>query len=315
MKNFLDLVKEYATEKTITVYETDNFDIFSLNEYNREISKTKVAKFMEQDLKDVIYPVNDKGEILDGQHRIMACKELNKKIRFTIINDADEDYIHDINTVGTVWTAKDFVDHYSNRGLRDYILLKTYFYKTRYTNSNSGLAYFIVSLAGLLSGAKTDIRHKSISSRIGINNGTFQIKTNPSWVIEGYILIKELRDQICFAAQEKQILKFKTIFVQFCVILQYWGHIVKYKNVMSNFKENMLLEMGNLAKYITKNNGDCNAAFQTIFNRRKSRKFDYVSTEQSYFQAVESGEIREMIEPELQKTYEESCNQNKDSEE
>lgn len=313
-QTFLDLVKEHATEKTITVYETDNFDIFKLNKYNREISPTRVAGFKKQDLKDVIYPVNSKGEILDGQHRIMACRELNQKVRFMIIDNADEDYIHDINTVGAKWQVKDFIDHYSKRGLSNYVTLKYYFQQiNEFSKRTRGS--FIATLARFLTGKTMIFNHTGFSQAIGLTNGTYQIRTNPAWVINGYKLDEELIDQLNFLAQEKQINNFRSLFVQFCIILQYWGYTVNHKNVINDFKINMLLEIGNLAKAITKNDGDCIATFQTIFNRRKSRKFDYEQASKSYFQDVESGKIRKMVEPELQKTYEEICNQNEETKE
>lgn len=311
-QTFLDLVKECATEKTITVYETDNFDIFKLNKYNREISPTRVASFKKQDLKDVIYPVNSKGEILDGQHRIMACRALNQKVRFMIIDNADEDYIHDINTVGAKWKVKDFIDHYSKRGLSNYVTLKYYFQQiNEFSKRTRGS--FISTLARFLTGKTLILNHTGFSQAIGLTNGTYQIRTNPAWVLNGYKLDEELIDQLNFLAQEKQINNFRSLFVQFCIILQYWGYTINHKSVINDLKINMLLEIGNLAKTITKNEGDCIATFQTIFNRRKSRKFDYANAERSYFQAVESGEIRKMVEPELQRVYEEICNQNKET--
>lgn len=306
-QTFLDLVKECATEKTVTVYETDNFDIFKLNKYNREISQAKVAKFMEQDLKDVIYPVNSKGEILDGQHRIMACRELNQKIRFMIIDNADEDYIHNINTIGSVWSTKNFVDYFSAKKQRDYELLKFYV--------NSPNHVVLASVGAFLSGEKVNLKHGHTRTQNKIVKGIFQIVTNPTWVMTGYNLAKELHDQINFASQEKQINKFKQSFIEFCIVLQYWSYLTNRSDVIDKFKINMLLELGNLAKYINQEKGNSPAVFEKIFNKNKKQKLDYEQASKSYFQAIESGEIRRMIEPELQKTYEEICNQNEETKE
>lgn len=306
-QTFLDLVKECATEKTITVYETDNFDIFKLNKYNREISQAKVDKFMKQDLKDVIYPVNSKGEILDGQHRIMACKALNQKVRFMIIDHADEDYIHNINTIGSVWTTKNFVDYFSAKKQRDYELLKFY------TKSSNRLV--LASVGTFLSGEKTHQHHGHSQAQDKILKGNFQIMTNPTWVMSAINLAKELHDQINFASQEKQIYKFKQFFIEFCIVVQYWGYTTNLKNIINGFKTNMLLELGNLARYITQEKGNCFAVFEKIFNKNKKQKIDYEQVSQSYFQAIESGKIRKMVEPELQKAYEEICNQSEETKE
>lgn len=306
-QTFLDLVKEYATEKTITVYETDNFDMFKLNRYNRKISQRKVDMFKKQDLKDVIYPVNSKGEILDGQHRIMACRELNQKIRFMIIDNADERYIHNINTVGSVWTTADFVDYYAAKKQRDYELLKFYVNRPNHV--------LMTSVGTFLAGEKVHITHGHTSTQIKIVKGSFQIKTDPAWVMTGYNLAKELHDQINFASQEKQVHGFKKNFIEFCIVLQYWGYLTNRSDVIDKFRINMLLELGNLAKYINQEKGNIPAVFEKIFNKNKKQKLDYARASKSYFQAIESGEIRRMIEPELQKTYEEICNQEKETKE
>ena len=306
-QTFLDLVKECATEKTITVYETDNFDMFKLNKYNRKISQRKVDMFKKQDLKDVIYPVNSKGEILDGQHRIMACKALNQKIRFMIIDNADECYIHNINTVGSVWTTANFVDYYAAKKQRDYELLKFYV--------NSPNHVLMTRVGSFLAGEKVRLTHGHTSTQTKIVNGSFQIQTDPAWVMTGYNLAKELHDQINFASQEKQVNEFRKSFIEFCIILQYWGYHTNRPDVIDKFRINMLLELGNLAKHINQEKGNCTVAFEKIFNKNKKQKLDYAQASKSYFQAVESGEIRKMVEPELQKTYEEICNQEKETEE
>ena len=69
---------------------------------------------MQQDIKDVIYPISATGVILDGQHRIKACEKLGKSIKFQIVDNAGADYIHDINTVGSVWQKMKVFDYYQD---------------------------------------------------------------------------------------------------------------------------------------------------------------------------------------------------------
>ena len=270
--NFIDVVKEKATAKQITIYETSDFSIFNLNPCNRKINEKKVKDFMSQDIKDVIYPISSTGEILDGQHRIRACEKLGKSVKFQIIDNADADYIHDINTVGSVWNNADFMYHYEKRGIKDYCRLlkfvehtcKLRFAKT-VTNS---ISLYIVLLSGNLN---TNSSFRIIDSlKNQYINGKFTIKVYPKWIENSLELFKELNNHIGFVSVKRQVSeKFVTSFYNFSVVLQAWAYQFNRLDIFSDFKKNLLLNIANLPKMVLNCNGDFISVFNDIRNKNK----------------------------------------------
>ena len=70
---------------------TTNYDLFSFMPGNRDIAKKNMlVKSIEKidltEYKPII--VNENYVIIDGQHRFMACKELEKPIYYIILHDA-----------------------------------------------------------------------------------------------------------------------------------------------------------------------------------------------------------------------------------
>ena len=68
-------------EKVTEIRETNNYDIFKNMLGNRELKDKNYKKLMRSiNEKQLIIPilVNEKFEIIDGQHRFSACKSLGK---------------------------------------------------------------------------------------------------------------------------------------------------------------------------------------------------------------------------------------------
>ena len=297
---FIDEVFKKATKyEFITVFETSDFSIFNLNPCNRKINEKKVKDFMSQDIKDVIYPVSSTGEILDGQHRIEACKRLGKSVKFQIIDNADADYIHDINTVGSVWNNADFMYHYEKRGIKDYCRLlkfvehtcKLRFAKT-VTNS---ISLYIVLLSGNLN---TNSSFRIIDSlKNQYINGKFTIKVYPKWIENSLELFKELNNHIGFVSVKRQVSeKFVTSFYNFSVVLQAWAYQFNRLDIFSDFKKNLLLNIANLPKMVLNCNGDFISVFNDIRNKNKKSRFEYKDFEEIYLQNCSDGKYQNLID-------------------
>ncbi len=297
--NFIDVVKEKATAKQITVYETSDFSIFNLNPCNRKINEKKVKDFMSQDIKDVIYPISSTGEILDGQHRIRACEKLGKSVKFQIIDNADADYIHDINTVGSVWNNADFMYHYEKRGIKDYCRLLKFVEHTcklRFSKTiTNSISLYIVLLSGNLN---TNSSFRIIDSlKNQYINGKFTIKVYPKWIENSLELFKELNNHIGFVSVKRQVSeKFVTSFYNFSVVLQAWAYQFNRTDIFSDFKKNLLLNIANLPKMVLNCNGDFISVFNDIRNKNKKCKFEYKDFEEIYLQNCSDGKYQNLID-------------------
>ena len=296
---FIDVVKEKATAKQITIYETSDFSIFNLNSCNRKINEKKVNDFMQQDIKDVIYPISSTGEILDGQHRIRACEKLGKSVKFQIIDNADADYIHDINTVGSVWNNADFMYHYEKRGIKDYCRLLKFVEHTcklRFSKTiTNSISLYIVLLSGNLN---TNSSFRIIDSlKNQYINGKFTIKVYPKWIENSLELFKELNNHIGFVSVKRQVSeKFVTSFYNFSVVLQAWAYQFNRIDIFSDFKKNLLLNIANLPKMVLNCNGDFISVFNDIRNKNKKSRFEYKDFADIYLQNCSDGKYQNLID-------------------
>jgi hypothetical protein len=110
----------------IKVYVSDDYDMFTLSTYNREVSLSKklLESVKDNDLTQ-FNPilVNDKLVIIDGQHRFMVCRELGIPIYFIISDDVMVDDASAINQATKNWSTIDHILHYYKRGFDTYIKL------------------------------------------------------------------------------------------------------------------------------------------------------------------------------------------------
>jgi len=115
MKN----IKDVSTETTQLVYETTNYDSLSFLYYNRDYSKERVTKVRES-IKKVGQRepaiVNPNGEIISGQARFEACKQLAIPFKF-IIDDYENDdktleCMLEIHAVQSIFTLTECLDTY-----------------------------------------------------------------------------------------------------------------------------------------------------------------------------------------------------------
>lgn len=105
------------------VYEETDYSKFKRLEHNRSVLNNRVARlkasFQE---KEIINPivVNEKMEIIDGQGRYEALKQLGRPIRFVIEEGATIEDCQRMNKCNKPWTSSDFVYSYASAGNENY---------------------------------------------------------------------------------------------------------------------------------------------------------------------------------------------------
>lgn len=115
-----------TTNMTIgmAVYETMDYDLFTFLEGNRNLNKANLRKLiasMEEEHLLIPIIVNEKFQIIDGQHRFTACKVLEKPIHYIINQGYGLEQVKRANTVGVNWTNEDFLQTYIEDGDPNYI--------------------------------------------------------------------------------------------------------------------------------------------------------------------------------------------------
>lgn len=109
------------------VYATDNYEVFSELEYNRDVSENRVNKLLASfSEKEILNPItcNEKLEIVDGQGRFEVLKKLKRPVKFLIEDGATFDDCKRMNLYNTSWKTEDFVRSYISAGNKNYINLQ-----------------------------------------------------------------------------------------------------------------------------------------------------------------------------------------------
>lgn len=105
------------------IYKTTNYGLFKTIESNRKLNPlnySKLLKSMKE--KQLIIPicVNDKYEIIDGQHRVKVCTELKLPIYYYMLKGYSTAEMKRANLVSANWEKDDFLNAYVNDGFEDY---------------------------------------------------------------------------------------------------------------------------------------------------------------------------------------------------
>lgn len=99
---------------------TNNYDIFSFRKENREINYNKVLSLKSILLADgrQIMPIicNSEMEIIDGQHRFQALRELNWDIMYYVDDSISSKDLISINNTQKNWGMLDYIHYYASLG-------------------------------------------------------------------------------------------------------------------------------------------------------------------------------------------------------
>ena len=92
---------------------TENYDMFKKIGGNRKINKAnyaKIVKSMKEEQLIIPIVVNEKYEIIDGQHRYTACKDLGKPVYFYMVRGYGLDQVKRANIASSNWKKENYLD-------------------------------------------------------------------------------------------------------------------------------------------------------------------------------------------------------------
>ena len=106
------------------IKRTKFYDMFKFKKENREVNYNKVLSLKSKLLEDgrQIMPIicNSNMEIIDGQHRFEALKELNWEISYYIDDAITSKDLISINNTQKSWGLLDFIHFYASSGDETY---------------------------------------------------------------------------------------------------------------------------------------------------------------------------------------------------
>jgi len=102
---------------------TTDYKKFKFLDGNRKIDPAHIkkleAKMKENKLFNVII-VNEKFEIIEGQHRFIVCQNNNLPINYIVVNGYGINEVQTYNTNIKVWRSNDFANCYCKLGNENY---------------------------------------------------------------------------------------------------------------------------------------------------------------------------------------------------
>lgn len=113
-----------STRQVATVQETRDYARFSLMELNRDVNRQHVERLKKSFKRDYLLApilVNENFEIVDGQHRFTAAKEMGLPIRYVVANGYTIEHVKMLNHEGRNWSVMDHFMSYAKAGLPAYV--------------------------------------------------------------------------------------------------------------------------------------------------------------------------------------------------
>lgn len=109
-----------------TVNSTDNYDQFTFLHNNRETHAPHIEALKDAFVAfgnlTVAQPilVNERMEVIDGQHRLVACRELHQPVYYTVVPGLNVEDARQMNLLHRGWGTDDFAHSYASSGITAY---------------------------------------------------------------------------------------------------------------------------------------------------------------------------------------------------
>lgn len=168
-----------------TVQKTNDYNKFKTKQGNRDLNELhlKRLKSSVQEM-DLLHAnpilVNERFEIIDGQHRFNVCVDLGKPIYYIVVKGLGLREIQVLNANSKNWKLEDYIDGYCSMQMQEYCYFKSLLNKTHLGITNL-LALFV---QGTTSG----------NSMIALKNGNLKLTHKE----RGLIIIEWLKDWVIF---------------------------------------------------------------------------------------------------------------------
>jgi hypothetical protein len=165
----------YQTEPMASfrqVHTTTDYSMFKPIDGNRNKNRLHIARLKQSMLENYLFTVivvNEKYEIIDGQHRFECIKDLGLPLHYIICKGYGLSEVQRLNANAKTWNADDYLEGYVSMGLKDYIVYKEY--KEKYDIGHT-------ECLALLTGSKTSPHASSkVNPRNMFYDGKFKVET------------------------------------------------------------------------------------------------------------------------------------------
>jgi len=160
---------ENVPTNDIQVHTTKDYFLFKTLNGNRDVNPLHLKRLKESIKKNhltTIIMVNEKFEIIDGQHRFFISQELNIPINYIISKNYGLKEVQILNANMKNWQTSDYVNGYCDLGYEDYIVFRQFIADYGFTSQIS-----VLLLSGEHSGGG------EMRTAIKFKEGKFKVKS------------------------------------------------------------------------------------------------------------------------------------------
>ena len=238
----------------IITYKSQNYSAFKKILGNRELSERNVKAIIKNiktnGLKPTIVIVNEKMEVIDGQHRIEALKRLKLPVLYQIHEGLTLEDCVAMNTSGVNWKAEDYIDSYAEMGNEHYVNLKWF---TRM------FPEFTATNIAVILNSKT-------SARVGVNikHGTLTLQYTGKEAEDRLHYMQEIYNAMPNFVGRKECL--------FTVL----SRVMDLPSVDPNRLKEQMLKYGELVSNVV-DIKSCLNKVEDVYNYRKATKVRFIS--------------------------------------
>lgn len=183
------------------VYQTHDYALFSHIHGNRSIKKIHVKRLIQSfQVAYLLSPilVNDKLQIIDGQHRFEAAKELGLPINYIVCQNYLLKEVQLLNTNMEKWSKMQYLESYCDLGHPEYLKVRNFMNQFPELSLNICLT-ILTSLAGV----NKIVKDETIKSQTNKNG----YMTKKTWE-DGLLIIPNYNESVIEAQKLMQIKPF-----------------------------------------------------------------------------------------------------------
>lgn len=143
----LRVVSKDVPEEFSKIFKTTEYSMFKCIGSNRRINPVnygKLTRSMKQEQLIIPICVNEKYEVIDGQHRLKACEELGLPVYYYMLVGYSEAQMKRANLVSAVWKKDDFLHAYVSEDIEDYTIFSDL--KDKYGLNTSDLLKIVAKI-------------------------------------------------------------------------------------------------------------------------------------------------------------------------
>ena len=125
----INLHTEPMQKTSMQVHSTKDYSRFKILVGNRKPNDLHVKRLRDSFQKQYLFSpilINEKWQIIDGQHRFLAAKELGLSINYIIVFGYGLNEVQILNTNSANWKKEDYLKAYCDLGVKQYLQMQEF---------------------------------------------------------------------------------------------------------------------------------------------------------------------------------------------